>query len=458
MTRTVDLTNPSFYQGLLSEPCLDINADGALPVRFPLANANLAHPELMEQLMQPSGVSLSFNTDARVCRLRYRWATEGLACCSKRDFPPAGAVMPPATKPLWDVASFDLLVDGVLFDRQTNDPPIKGQSGDDMFMPTMQKPIKDFSYMLNNYGALHEKVNAIPQEKWGHYAAGEIVFKQLPAGYKRLDLYLPEKSSLRLCSLNLEGAAGINAINDSRPLLVTYGSSITQGMPFANGPSSVWPVVAARAADVRVVNLGVGGQCHFDQVMARLISKAPAACFAFELGINVHNMCSMNMRTFAEAAMGFILTVRDGHPKTPICVISPIWGGFREEQGWDTDIGFGAFKAKCPSLTEMRDLLKKMVELLRSRGDENLHLVDGLNLADEDVRMSMPDDLHPNGNGYEKIGIRFAELAFGPKGLLIPGRFQSQVGKNGNSRNRNEQQEHEVAMPAVGVPCFCTLQ
>jgi len=442
MTRTVDLTNPSFYQGLLSEPCLDINADGTLPVRFPLADANLAHPDLMEKLMNPSGVSLSFNTDARVCRLRYRWATEGLACCSKRDFPPAGVVMPPATTPLWDVATFDLLVDGVLFDRQTNEPPIKGSGSDELFKPTMQKPITNLNHFFENYAALFEKVKAIPKEKWGHYVSGEIVFKQLPAGYKRLDLYLPEKSSLRLCSLTLEGAAGINAINDSRPLLVTYGSSITHGMPFANGPSSVWPVVAARAADVRVVNLGVGGQCHFDQVMARLISKAPAACFAFELGINVHNMFTMSTRTFAEAAMGFILTIRDGHPKTPICLISPIWSGFREEQGWDADIGFSAFKAKCPSLTEMRDSLQKMVELLRSRGDENLHLVDGLNLADEDVRTSMPDDLHPDGNGYEKIGIRFAELAFGPKGLLIPGRFSQSSRENGIRSNPNEPQEH----------------
>ena len=36
----------------------------------------------------------------------------------------------------------------------------------------------------------------------------------------------------------------------------------------------------------------------------------------------------------------------------------------------------------------------------------------------------MPDLLHPNGDGYELLGQRFATRAFGPAGLLIPGRCQ----------------------------------
>jgi hypothetical protein len=34
----------------------------------------------------------------------------------------------------------------------------------------------------------------------------------------------------------------------------------------------------------------------------------------------------------------------------------------------------------------------------------------------------MPDLLHPDGDGYELLGQRFAAKAFGPSGLLLPGR------------------------------------
>ena len=33
-----------------------------------------------------------------------------------------------------------------------------------------------------------------------------------------------------------------------------------------------------------------------------------------------------------------------------------------------------------------------------------------------------PDELHPNGDGYELMGRRFAPIAFGPQGKLLPGR------------------------------------
>ena len=40
------------------------------------------------------------------------------------------------------------------------------------------------------------------------------------------------------------------------------------------------------------------------------------------LGINTHNLASLSNRTFATAALGFVLTVRDGHPTTPLVLIS----------------------------------------------------------------------------------------------------------------------------------------
>ena len=41
----------------------------------------------------------------------------------------------------------------------------------------------------------------------------------------------------------------------------------------------------------------------------------------------------MGKRGFASAVIGFLLTVRDGHPTTPIVVTSPIFGTWRETLG-----------------------------------------------------------------------------------------------------------------------------
>jgi hypothetical protein len=51
-----------------------------------------------------------------------------------------------------------------------------------------------------------------------------------------------------------------------------------------------------------------------------------------------------------------------------------------------------------------------------------LHYLSGLELFSEADASMMPDLLHPDGDGYELLGQRFAAKAFGPAGDLMPGR------------------------------------
>ena len=165
--------------------------------------------------------------------------------------------------------------------------------------------------------------------------------------------------------------------------------------------------------------------------MARVIRDTPADCISLKLGINVHNLGSLNMRTFAQNVIGYLQTIRDGHSTTPILVISPIYSDWREEAPFNLpDLGQAASAEVRagplllhPSLPMMRAELERVVELLRKRGDTNLHYLSGLELfGEEDVAtVGLPDGLHPNGDGYELIGQRFAKLAFGEAGLLLPG-------------------------------------
>ena len=74
----------------------------------------------------------------------------------------------------------------------------------------------------------------------------------------------------------------------------------------------------------------------------------------------------------------------------------------------------------------MRGELSRVVALLQRRGDRHIQYLDGRELfgaADMEQGL-MPDELHPCGEGYELMGQRFAQAAFGPDGKLLPGRVQ----------------------------------
>ena len=61
-----------------------------------------------------------------------------------------------------------------------------------------------------------------------------------------------------------------------------------------------------------------------DQFVARTIRDLPADLISVKAGINVVNGDTMRERTFGPALHGFLDTVRDGHPTTPIALVTPI--------------------------------------------------------------------------------------------------------------------------------------
>ncbi len=64
------------------------------------------------------------------------------------------------------------------------------------------------------------------------------------------------------------------------------------------------------------------------------------------------------------------------------------------------------------SLGRIRELMKALVAARRDAGDAHLHLVDGLALFGVADVADLPDGLHPNPEGYRRIGDRFFERAF----------------------------------------------
>ncbi len=227
--------------------------------------------------------------------------------------------------------------------------------------------------------------------------AFSIRFDDLPAGEKLLELWLPQAGGVTISGLELGDGASLARAPDDRPRILFHGSSITHCME-AEGASAGWPAVATRLAGVSHQNLGWGGSCLLSGLAARIVRDARADAIVLKLGINVWSEGMLKARTFQDSAHAMISIIREKHPATPIAVISPIFSPGRE------DAGDGV------TLRQMRTILEEVVAARQAAGDRNIRYLSGLELFGEADAALLPDNLHPNTEGYRLMGERFHRL------------------------------------------------
>ncbi len=230
---------------------------------------------------------------------------------------------------------------------------------------------------------------------------GTFTFENLPDGEKLIELWLPQFGRFQLRSLEIDDGATLDAFTDPKPRWVTYGSSITQCRTAAS-PTQTWPAIVAREHGLNLTCLGYGGQCHLDAMVARMIRDLPADYISMCLGINIQGASSLGQRAFRPAIIGAVQIVREKHPDIPIVLMSPICSPPREEN--PNTVGF--------HLKRMREEVQAAAKALQTHGDQHVHYVDGLNVFGADYVHLLPDDLHPDAEGYRVMGKNFvAEVA-----------------------------------------------
>jgi len=231
----------------------------------------------------------------------------------------------------------------------------------------------------------------------------EAAFKDLPEGVKTVELWLPQAKPAALRTLMVETGAEVAAVPDDRPRWVTYGSSISH-CSGAHSPARTWPACVARKRNLNLTCLGYGGNCHMEPMVALMIRDLPADIITLKVGINIMGAASLSPRTFSQALIGMVRIIREKHPDVPIAVVSPIISPPRETQ--QNAVGM--------SLTIMRSELEHAVSLLRQCGDQKVNYFNGLCVFGEDmVGKYLPDDLHPNGDGYEAMAENFDTAVYG---------------------------------------------
>lgn len=221
----------------------------------------------------------------------------------------------------------------------------------------------------------------------------------LPGGMSEVEVWLPQFGDVRVRRLTLEEGTRCEPVPSAGLRWTAHGSSITQCRQ-APGPVETWPALVARRLGLDLLNLGYGGQCLLDPMVAELVRDTPADVVTLCLGINVFGQATHDQRSLLPALLDFVATVRQGHPATPIIVISPL----------ATRVPVDERNAVGMTLDDVRSHVARAVHLLVAAGDDDLHLVDGHHLLGPDDVGYLVDRVHPGGSGYALVADRVAPL------------------------------------------------
>ncbi|KRE99440.1 hypothetical protein ASG89_28175 [Paenibacillus sp. Soil766] len=216
------------------------------------------------------------------------------------------------------------------------------------------------------------------------------LFTNLPGSMKRVEIYFTQNAAVNVKTLKVDVGASAVPVPYNQPRWITYGSSITQ-CNTAESPSQTWPAIVARHKGWDLTCMGFAGQCHVEPLVARVIRDLPADIISLCLGINVMGGNTLNIRTFRSAILGMVAIIREKHPFTPLYLFSPIYCPHRETD--ENEVGM--------NLVIMRKEILEAANILTSYGDSNLTYIDGLDIMGEAFIDFLPDQLHPNAEGYK---------------------------------------------------------
>ncbi|MEV2200566.1 GDSL-type esterase/lipase family protein [Streptomyces fradiae] len=200
-------------------------------------------------------------------------------------------------------------------------------------------------------------------------------------------VYLPEAAAPLV--LAVRGVGGGIAPAPRRARWAVYGDSITEGW-WATRPAHAWPAAAGRALGLDPVNLGYAGTGRGELPVARQLAALPAALITLAFGTNCWEPVPTTPARLYALTRAFAGTVRTGHPRTPLLVVSPLLRPAAEA----APNGAGA------TLAELRAALEEAVRDLRAAGDDRLFLLPGHPLLDPG---HLWDGLHPNDAGHARL-------------------------------------------------------
>jgi hypothetical protein len=371
------ITTPIDEQFVRGAVELESTQYGVLPHRLPAwARAQSSDGQLAMAEAQPSGVRIVFRTTATAIEL---------------DVLPTKVAY--VGVPAGPDGVYDLLVDGRLT-AQAN------AQGGNVFTIDLATGTSEFTLGT----------------------PATVTFAGLEADAKDVEIWLPHRERTELVALRTN-APLTQSPSRNKPVWLHHGSSISHGSNAAS-PTSTWPALAAEQGGVELFNLGFGGGALLDPFTARTMRDLEADLISVKIGINLVNADLMRQRAFGPAVHGFLDTIRDGHPTTPLLVVSPIYCPIHEDTPGPGAPDFADGKVQFRAtgipndpgkltLSWIRDELAQ-ITAARAKDDPNLGYLDGRELYGEAdfAVLPLPDQLHPDNATHALIGERFAKHPF----------------------------------------------
>ncbi|HXQ60301.1 MAG TPA: SGNH/GDSL hydrolase family protein, partial [Acidimicrobiales bacterium] len=207
-------------------------------------------------------------------------------------------------------------------------------------------------------------------------------------------VYLPEGMSPLIT-----GVAGVEDTMVPAPLQprwLAYGDAVTQGW-LASAPAMAWPAVAGRKLGLDICNLGYAGTARGETTSALTLAETPAEVISIAFGLNNWSRVPHTPALMAEEVRCFLSVVRDGHPETPVVVVSPT--ARPDAEGEPNRVG--------ATLAQLRKAMEDTVRAQIEEGDENLFLVEGMTVVDP---ADLEDGIYPGDEGHRRLAAAVSKI------------------------------------------------
>lgn len=221
-----------------------------------------------------------------------------------------------------------------------------------------------------------------------------VVTVALPPGARgRFTVHPPEAQSPVI--LGLRGIGGTIAPAPPQPRWLVHGDSITEGW-WSTRPAHSWPATAGRMLGLDTVNLGYAGAARGELATAEQLSALPADVITLAFGTNCWTGVPCSAPLLYETTRAFIAVVRQGHPRIPLLVLSPVLRPEAER----TPNRLGA------TLAELRTAMERAVlDSGEATGDGRLFLLPGRDLIGAS---QLADGVHPDDEGHAAMAAAVA--------------------------------------------------
>ncbi|MCF7790090.1 MAG: hypothetical protein K9N47_28490 [Prosthecobacter sp.] len=225
-----------------------------------------------------------------------------------------------------------------------------------------------------------------------HIKVGEL---GSPPVFHDYEIILPYGDSVDFEGIEVSPASAQMQPPPAPPALryIAYGDSVTHGFT-ASAIDKTYPYLVAQKMNWQLINLGLGGRAS-NVSDAHVLKTLKADVITVLMGVNDWQGGGPVER-YRSNMMGFFDALRAVQPTVPIYFVTSLW----VPPSW-------APKGQITGLEAYRQAAR---ELVTTRKDPHLHLIEGPALIDHDPALFDKVAVHPNDQGFAQMGERLAKL------------------------------------------------